>query len=579
MGAPDLSNWIWPDADQGRAPQGAAGVNPNVLPQVARVFVNGRNATGPNPATPLTVTPTGLGYTNTSNSALGVGLPGGNTLVTSNGAGTGDFSILCVTNAPPSSSVASIPYCTVTGATPEIYLLMNEPSSFSGVVSGDVSFGYWSAGGGLTLTGILDGKTHTILFTRVSGTLYGYVDGVLKGSASFTSAVYSSGTTTTETLAGYSSANWGVTGYGVPLLVTANVGLGTAQAQSISANPWQIFQPAKLGIAMPASAGGLTLTLTGVSGTSGTGSLGYGEGYPLTGSSATGSTGAISEGVSVALSQVSATGSVGSVAPAFGVAAIGVSATGSTGSASDVTALALTGTSATGSTGTVTPTQGLSAALTQVSATGSTGTLSDGLSLALSGVSAAGSVGAVSTGGSVTQALSGVSATGSVGSVAASVSLAATGVSAAGSTGSVAPTRALSGVSATGSTGAVTQSVTLALVGSSASGSTGTVSAGANKNAALTGVTGASSVGNIGANLVIGLTGVSATASTGVLVPGVTFGLVGNTMASSTGQVIVGYPSVDPITFKIYPESRKYAVSAESRTKTVAAESRTIKVA
>ncbi|TCG09384.1 hypothetical protein BZM27_06175 [Paraburkholderia steynii] len=577
MGAPDLSNWIWPDADLQRQPQGVVTVNPQVFPSAVRCFVGGRDVlTNINLALPLIQTPAGTGYTNTSNSAAAKQLS--STLATSSGAGAGDFTIICVHNLAASGSQNSVAWAIdANKAAPGFYVQMNADTS-GALASGDMTFGDFN-NAGIALTGAVDGKSHAVIFTRRGTTLYAFMDGALKSTlASYTYALPASGNA--EWVGGSGWANTGVVGGGVPLIAVSNRGLTIAEGVALSANPWQIFKPATMALYMPAAAGGVTVGLSQVAGAGSVGAVGIATGLSATGVSATGATGSAGYGEGYAITGAAATGSTGIATPASSPVLAGASATGSMGTAAPSITAALTGVSGASSVGSVTP--GTSAALTQVAATGSTGSVSEGISLALSGVAGTGYVGTVSSGGNITQALSGAPATGAVGSVSPSLSLVSSGVSATGSTGSLAPTRALSGVSGASTTGAVTQSISPTLVGSSAAGSTGAISAGADKNAALTGAAATSSVGSVGTNVSIGLAGISATASTGVLASSLTYGLVGNASATSVGSILAVTPksiAAPPVTFPIYRERRVFSIPSESRISPVPAERRIIKVA
>jgi hypothetical protein len=255
MGAPDLSNWLWPDVSQQRQPQGTVSVNPQIFPRCVRAIIGTFQYPGAVPVgLPSILTPSGIGYTNTGSAALGVSI-GANSLVTSNGAGTGDFTIVLVTNAPPSSSAVPTIYCGGNGLYFGLYANADTSVSTS---SGAVTLSNFN-GSGISLSGILDGNTHTIIFSNVGGTITGYVDGVVKSSIAWSAPTWASGSQ--EYLGGYSGGGGnGMAGFGAQLFATANRGLSQAEGIALSANPWQIFQPPKLGIYMPATSGGVTGT-------------------------------------------------------------------------------------------------------------------------------------------------------------------------------------------------------------------------------------------------------------------------------------------------------------------------------
>jgi len=205
------------------------------------------------------VTLQGVGFENTSNAAIGLSL-GTSKLTTTTGDGLGDFSILLVLDSP-SSATRSIPWCIVTtGQTdPEVYFLVNAAFS-TAAEAGAVSIGRTGGTTGLTLSSVLDGKPHTVLFTKVGGTIYGYVDGVLKGSAAWSYDIYLDANTI-ELIGGYKNANWGVSGYGVPLVAGFNDGKNPTVAASLTNNPWQVFASLERNIYVESS--GATAALTG----------------------------------------------------------------------------------------------------------------------------------------------------------------------------------------------------------------------------------------------------------------------------------------------------------------------------
>lgn len=146
---------------------------------------------------------------------------------------------------------------------------------------------------------------------------------------------------------------------------------------------------------------------------------------------------AVASGITVALSGVSGTGSVGSLSPAFSLGATGVAATGSPGSLSPALSLGLTGLNATGSPGSLSP--GGTFTASGVAAIGSVGDLIAIASIPLTGVGGTGSVGSMSPTMETFVALTGVSASGAIGNLNAAITLALTGVTGAGSPGSLMP--------------------------------------------------------------------------------------------------------------------------------------------
>ncbi len=225
------------------------------------------------------------------------------------------------------------------------------------------------------------------------------------------------------------------------------------------------------------AAAGVTVALTGVSGTYSVGSVAVEVSKALTGNATTYSLGTLTPQipVTVALTGIGSTYSVGSVQEAISVALSGVSATYSTGSVSPSVSLSLSGNQAVYSVDSVSPS--LSKALTGVSSAYSVGSVSPSISVALTGVSSTYSAGILSTVGDITIALTGVSSAYSVGSLTPSSSKAISGVSATYSVDSLSPniSKDLTGVSSSQSVGSLIPSASKALSGVSALYSVGSV--------------------------------------------------------------------------------------------------------
>ena len=219
----------------------------SLAPYVADCYVGGVTRDVSRSLTlPKVITSRGVGFSN-SNGSLGQNV-GPAKLLTSNGAGSGDFSVLFVTNEAPSASNRGIVYMPRSNSFGDFFYVLTNAATSVANQSGSVSIGQ----GGLTLPGILDGKPHTIMFTRINGVVYGYVDGLFVASAAFTSAIWGNGAETW--VGGYNSGGFGVTG-GVALLVTANIGIASGLAIPLTANPWQLFAPAQRTSFRPAADG------------------------------------------------------------------------------------------------------------------------------------------------------------------------------------------------------------------------------------------------------------------------------------------------------------------------------------
>jgi hypothetical protein len=246
-----------------------------------------------------------------------------------------------------------------------------------------------------------------------------------------------------------------------------------------------------------ANATGITIALTGVSGTGSVGTVIPNSTIAITQNSGTGSVGTVIPVLTNALTQVLGTGAVGSVSVSTAVALTQNSVTGSVGSVTPTNAEAISGTSGTGSVGTVTPSFAFT--LSQVTGAGSVTTVSPSNVVGITEVAGFGSVGSVPGGDS--DNLTQVFGTGSVGSVTPSLSVALTGVVGTGSVGTVSPSIgaviALTGVSGTGTIGTIVPGGAIPVTIVSGTGAVGTVTPSIAFAIQLSGVSGTGSVGNV----------------------------------------------------------------------------------
>ncbi len=242
----------------------------------------------------------------------------------------------------------------------------------------------------------------------------------------------------------------------------------------------------------PAATGDLNLNLTGVSSTSGIGTLAAAVAIGLSGLFGTGAVGNVAP--SQALSGISATAAVDAVGVSVAVGLTGIAATGSVG---DLTPTqAISGISATGSPGTVTADRNI--AQTGLAGTVAVGTAIADRSLPLSGIAATGAVGSVtaSQGGDLNLPLSGLGATGGVGTLAPGLGLGLDGIASPAATGAVlvAFGRTVQGVNSTVSVGSLSYGIGQFLTGLAAATSVGTVGV-SGADQPLTGVLATGAVG------------------------------------------------------------------------------------
>lgn len=337
---------------------------------------------------------------------------------------------------------------------------------------------------------------------------------------------------------------------------------------------------------------GVSVGLTGVSGSGSIGTFSIDHVQALAGVSGTGAAGTLVGSLAASLSGVAGTGGIGSLSS--GVAAVhGVSVSYSrrgsisaetwTNQEPGTSSAALTGVSGTGSQGAFGVVR--TVALTGVSGTGAIGTLTasvaTNVTVGLTGVSGTGAIGTVSVLGAVHGVNYDYSRRGSISAVtwtnqesqSVNQSAALTGLSGSGAVGSfaVTHTNALTGVAGTGSVGTLTPvvsgiPVTVGLTGVSGLGAIGTIyvvgaphgvkvdysrrgsisavtwtnqePATADVQASLTGVSASGAVGSLGNERTVGLSGVAATTAVGSLIAssGPAFG-VPLTGVSATGSV------------------------------------------
>lgn len=211
-----------------------------------------------------TVTPNGVsivagqggrGFKAASNASVGASF-GTSQLSTSDGAGSGDFSLLLVAS-PVASTTREIMFC-VRDGTRELYFTANCTVGLvasSGRIAVQTNVG---GATGISVAGSVDGQLHTWLFTRQGTSQRLYRDGVLHASS--TEAVRQVWTSSsTDVVGGYTAANWGVSS-SVLLVGGWNSALSESDALSLSANPWQLFAPRSIWVPVSTAGGSVTGT-------------------------------------------------------------------------------------------------------------------------------------------------------------------------------------------------------------------------------------------------------------------------------------------------------------------------------
>jgi hypothetical protein len=198
----------------------------------------------------------GIALAPPSNTAIGATTPA--RLITSNGAGTGDFTLLFYGN-PVASTTRSIAACTadaVGGSVYEPYLQVNCTNNLtaqSGTFSGSLS----AASSAGNLTGAVDGTFKLFALTRTNGVLSIYAGTSYATGVTDTTSIYRSGFK--YSVGAYvNSSAYGSSEYGIVLAGAFNSALTQNELLALNANPWQIFEPEECLIWIPdaVSAGG-----------------------------------------------------------------------------------------------------------------------------------------------------------------------------------------------------------------------------------------------------------------------------------------------------------------------------------
>lgn len=229
MGAIDLGQYIWPDAAQGRQPQGFVRANPRIRGLVAAI-----NAAAPAEAVrgQQAVGWTAAGGTSVP-SVPGVGLKAVSGITyrictyPELDVGTGDFSAIALIDGAASGTYVAIGR--YNGSSPDsAWWLGTSGSTWT-----------FSTGPSNLTGGTIDANPHCIIATRIGGNKYIYVDGAPVAGPVADSASLSSGSALAicsfDNLATYF---WPGSVYTGAFLAR---GLTSAEAQAIGTNPWSLF--------------------------------------------------------------------------------------------------------------------------------------------------------------------------------------------------------------------------------------------------------------------------------------------------------------------------------------------------
>ena len=189
------------------------------------------------------IKPTAHGLGMWANTVDSAGATETSRIITSDGVGTGDFTIFFY-GAPPASTTRSVAVGSsdgVGGGVYEPYVLINENNSFA-ATSGLFTFTLSGSTSSAGISGAVDGNLKLFAGVRRGGVLYAYAGNTsATGGVQTTSIVRSS---MKFHIGGYiSSITQGANQYGVILAGAFNRALSAAEISVLNVSPWQIFRP------------------------------------------------------------------------------------------------------------------------------------------------------------------------------------------------------------------------------------------------------------------------------------------------------------------------------------------------
>lgn len=180
-------------------------------------------------------------------------------LVTSDGAGTGDYTLLSF-SAPAAEGDISSLISQASGST-QLYLLSNTNTSY-GASAGTLTLGEYDGNNPMfEAPGVVDGGWHVFVGVRSGTTRYIDCDGVQVGTGTGVAArVYASGAFL------YSSGIYGYTNWTRPhphvMQAAWNRALTPAERGDIGRNPWQVFAPRRILVPTSGAGGGAVPDIT-----------------------------------------------------------------------------------------------------------------------------------------------------------------------------------------------------------------------------------------------------------------------------------------------------------------------------
>ena len=178
-------------------------------------------------------------------------------LRTSDGAGTGDFTII-VYAAPVASTTRQIPLCVTNaaGQSGESYLIFNSNPSY-GPTPGGWTFTTFDGAPGIASAGGVDGRLHAFVVRRIGPTLALFLDGGQVESLTSTGKI-NTGLGDNDYIGGYKDSGFG---HRDPLYQVGawNRALTDAEIASLSTNPWQLFRRTPRPIFTPVGESGVLI--------------------------------------------------------------------------------------------------------------------------------------------------------------------------------------------------------------------------------------------------------------------------------------------------------------------------------
>jgi hypothetical protein len=180
---------------------------------------------------------------------LGVGISGASNLLyqdnfapitTSNGAGTGDFTIVQLANPPAEAAVTIGVGQSVSGGNPRVDFFLNS----NGAAAASGSFEFWVSGVGLSVAGAIDGKFHLFAARRAVDRQV-WIDGVKRATGTGVGQdIWDGASGFALGSRAESTANRINTATTIVLTAAWNRALSDAELRMLARDPFCMFRPA-----------------------------------------------------------------------------------------------------------------------------------------------------------------------------------------------------------------------------------------------------------------------------------------------------------------------------------------------